>query len=142
MQLFYRSINPLSLCVTLYTHEDVEEIKRKKKEEEEEEKSKKGRGKKKDELEGQEENKNLIKCSLSVAYIRPQPPCVPESNHSSISVVHPVCIPLYNIPLFFRNSRKIVLSARFVSAPRPGARSYENRRGCGFIETLKNSNAP
>lgn len=44
MQLFYRSINPLSLCVTLYTHEDVEEIKRKKKEEEEEEKSKKGEG--------------------------------------------------------------------------------------------------
>lgn len=34
----------LFLCVTLYTHEDVEEIKRKKKEEEEEEKSKKGEG--------------------------------------------------------------------------------------------------
>lgn len=34
----------LSLCVTLYTHEDVGEIKRKKKEEEEEEKSKKGEG--------------------------------------------------------------------------------------------------
>ena len=34
----------LSLCVTLYTHEDVGEIERKKKEEEEEEKSKKGEG--------------------------------------------------------------------------------------------------
>ena len=34
----------LSLCVTLYTHEDVGEIKRKKKEEEEEEQSKKGEG--------------------------------------------------------------------------------------------------
>lgn len=34
----------LSLCVTLYTHEDVGEIKRKKKEEEEEEESKKGEG--------------------------------------------------------------------------------------------------
>lgn len=34
----------LFLCVTLYTHEDVGEIKRKKKEEEEEEESKKGEG--------------------------------------------------------------------------------------------------
>ena len=119
MQLFYRSTKrslTLSFCVTLYTREDVGEIKKKKEEEEEEGKSKreKGRGEeKKEESEEQEENKNLIKCSLSVAYTASTPLCT--GIESLIHFGRPAVCILYN-PLFFRNSRKIVLSARFVRA--------------------------
>ena len=134
MQLFYRSTKrslTLSFCVTLYTREDVGEIKKKKKKKKKKRgrvKERKGGGrKKKEESEEQEENKNLIKCSLSVAYTASTPLCT--GIESLIHFGRPAVCILYN-PLFFRNSRKIVLSARFVRAETWPA--YETREDAGL----------